>query len=305
MLGPIGRSAKAALTHYGYELYRPTRFEHALVRSIWEDWFSTDPALFADVYARNRKVVSAIDRWVSPEALATSLWRYGVPEQWDTERQGLNLTGLNEVEKEVTYSDLIAFVGKSIGEPVNYLEIGVSVCKNFLQMHQHFESITGLDVEDLNPRIAAELGPVEQVWQSEGDYPVDTLSGTPTTIRLSHHKFDGGLYVKADQFSPDSWASLKGQRFNLIFSDGVHSPRALLDEMDHLLRNDLIPETGPFVMYWDDLVNWQMQDAFDANCRRLKERFPGAYHGLHWIHGTYGSRRLNGIFSTFRPGAPL
>lgn len=301
MLGPIGRAAKGALTHYGYELYRPTGYERTLVRSIWEDWFSSDPALFADIYAKNRRVVSGIDRWVSPEALAGSLWRYGVPEQWDTERQGLGLTGLNEVEKEVTYSDLIAFVGKSMKAPVDYLEIGVSVCKNFLQMHQHFDKITGLDVEDINPRIAAELGGTELIWQSERDYPVETLDGKGAAIRLSHHAFNGGLYVKADQFSPDSWASLKGRRFNLIFSDGVHTPHAVLDELDHLLSNDLIPESGPFVMYWDDLVNWQMQEAFDKNCKRLHERFPGAYHGLHWIHGTYGSRRLNGIFSTFRP----
>jgi hypothetical protein len=83
--------------------------------------------------------------------------------------------------------------------------------------------------------------------------------------------------------------------FDFIFSDGVHSGRAVRDELQHLKRFDLLDLSGRFAMYWDDVVNFEMQSAFVDNAMELQ---PG-WHGLHWIHGTYGSRRLNGVFANF------
>jgi hypothetical protein len=208
---------------------------------------------------------------------------------------------LNEIEKEPTYSDLLAFIAGRL-QQVTYLEIGVSVGKNWLQMIERAPDakIFGLDVERPNPRILPRFGGAEIVHSSDRDYTVETLSGTPAQVKLEHHRLsrDGTpvTYVRGDQFSPDTWASMKGERFNFIFSDGVHSPRALETELDHLLANDLIAD-GPFVMYWDDLVNEPMQAAYRRNVARLQERFgPQSWFGLYRIHGTYGNQRLNGIF---------
>lgn len=302
MLGVVSRAARNYLVdRKGYEIYRPTNHERAEMRSFWEDWFGRDPALFAKLYAANRETLDGIASWVDEGSLADSLWRYGVPEQWNTKRQGLGRTGLNEIEQEPTYSDLITFMMHSLGDDVRYLEIGVSVGKNFLQVVERFPEarIVGLDVEQPNPVLVRQFEDIKVVHTGPRT-SVETLSGAPGKVTLTHYdlKRDGATvtYVQGDQFAPHTWASLKGERFNFIFSDGVHSARAVKDELEHLLRNDLI-DRGRFLMYWDDLVNIEMQTAFVENCDRLAKLFPKSERGLHWIHGTYGSRRLNGWFS--------
>lgn len=311
MFGPIGRVAKSGLTRAGYELYRPTQFERTHLRSIWDDWFSADPMNFARIYQENRDTLKRVKTWADRSELETSLWRYGVPEEWDSDDIGAVITTrLNQIQMEVTYSDLLAFVGAQLDRPVSYIEIGVSVGKNFLQMCHHFRdgSVVGLDVERVNPRLSREFASEQVVWTSERTYVVDTLTGgkDSANIHLSHHVLVRPssrpvLYVRGDQFSDDTWASLQGRQFNLVFSDGVHEAGALRRELNLLLKYDLIVSEGPFAMVWDDLVDIHMQRAFVENARRLRSRFgPESWFGLHWIHGTYGSRRLNGIFSTFR-----
>jgi len=277
------------------------------MRSPFEDWFSKDIELFAQVYKRNREVLSAVPEWVRPEDLPGSLWRYGVPEQWDTGRRGLAETGLNEIEAEPTYSDLIGFICRRLPD-LRYLEIGVSVGKNFLQVCRNAPDgmFVGLDIERMNPVLEEALGS-SFVEQKLGiSQTVETLSGAACDVELATYtsmpaKEFGSprvTYLRGDQFADATWAALDGKRFNFIFSDGVHSPRALLAEFDFLLAHDLIDTSGPFVMYWDDLVNLEMQTAFDWIANRLRDLCGGGWHGLHWIHGTYGAKRLNGLFAS-------
>jgi len=297
MLGPVGKLAKAALAGAGYDLHRSTEFENRLMRSYWGDWFSKDPMLFARVYAKNRQSLGRVQNWA--DDIDNSLWRYGVPEIWSTGERGLDKTVLDQVEPEVTYTDLIGFVASHIRD-LTYLEIGVSVGKNFWQIIELFPDadIFGLDVEEPNPSLVRLFERVEAVWQGP-EQVVDTLSGNRTSIRLTHyllHRKNGKpvTYVKGDQFDRETWSSMTA-KFNFVFSDGVHSGRAVLDEFDHLKACDLLDTSGRFAMYWDDLVNVEMQSAFERNARLLGE---GRY-SLHPIHGTYGERRMNGLFANF------
>lgn len=301
MLGPIGPALKSVLTKAGYELYRPTHFERSLMRSPFEDWFGKDPRLFAEVYGINRLALSEVPQWARHEDLVDSLWRYGVPEQWDTGRRGLEETGLNEIEAEPTYSDLIAFICRGLPK-LRYLEIGVSVGKNFLQVARNVpiaKTLACLDVERLNPVLEEALGGGFVEHKLGKVQTVETLSGVSREVDLATYTSGNVIYLRGDQFSDDTWSALDSQTFNFIFSDGVHSPRALIAEMDFLLAHRLIDTAGPFVMYWDDLVNIEMQTAFNACAERLREVCGGGWHGLHWINGTYGAKRLNGLFSTF------
>ena len=138
MLGAVGKAARRALISAGYQIYRPTRHEKAELRSFWEDWLGRDPHRFAEIYSRNRQLLARVGEWVDEPSLATSLWRYGVPEQWNGSGQGLNRTGLNDVEQEPTYTDLIAVMLGELGDQFRYLEIGVSVGNNFLQIVELF-----------------------------------------------------------------------------------------------------------------------------------------------------------------------
>ena len=299
MLGSIGPLVKdRLLTSRGYELYRPTGFERTILRSPFEDWYSKDIAAFAEVYRDNREVLAGIPRWVRPEDLIGSLWRYGVPEQWDTGKLELGKTGLNEVELEPTYSDLIAFICRKMPD-LRYFEIGVSVGKNFLQVVRNTKGkFTGLDVEKINPVLSEALGGGFAEHRAGITQTVETLSGQMGYVDLATYTSGDVAYLRGDQFGDDTWSVLDGQRFNFIFSDGVHSPRALRTEMDFLLRHNLIDTSGPFVMYWDDLVNIEMQTAFNDCAMMLRDVCGGGWHGLHWINGTYGAKRLNGLFAS-------
>lgn len=297
-LGPVGPALKSVLTRAGYDLYRPTGFERSILRSPFDDWFGKDIDLFADVYRTNREALAEVPKWVRTEDLVGSLWRYGVPEQWDTGRLELGCTGLNEIEPEPTYSDLIGFICRLMTD-LRYLEIGVSVGKNFYQIARQVPDaqMVGLDIERLNPVLAEALGRTFTERKTGISQSVETLSGQSTDVDLATCTSGGITYLRGDQFSDDTWAVLDGQRFNFIFSDGVHSARAVRAEMDFLFSHDLIDTSGPFAMYWDDLVNIEMQTAFNDCAMRLREAFGGGWHGLHWIHGTYGAKRLNGLFA--------
>ena len=297
MFGPVGKVAKKALEAAGYELYRQTDFEREQVQSYWANWLSRDPSLFARIYESNRKSLSRVSTWA--DDIDNSLWRYGVPPMWSSHQREIGKTSLDEIEPEITYTDLIGFIGSQIN-PLKYLEIGVSVGKNFWQIVELFPDaeIYGLDVEDPNPSLVRLFESVETVWQG-GQQVVATLDGKPATITLTHyrlHRTNGKPvnYVKGDQFARETWASIP-IRFNFIFSDGVHSGRAVRDEMEHLTQCGLIDQSGKFAMYWDDLVNHDMQSAFNANCLKLGR----GHYGMHRVHGTYGSRRLNGAFANF------
>ncbi|OYW45104.1 MAG: hypothetical protein B7Z08_09100 [Sphingomonadales bacterium 32-68-7] len=312
MLGPISKSAKALLGRAGFELVRPSYLQRTLLRSAFSDWFSRDIDAFAAVYRANRETLATVPAWLPAGDLSDTLWRYGVPEPWESDQAALNQTGLNQIEREPTYTDLIVVLAKALGGSVQYLEIGVSVGKNFLQVCRALPDakIVGLDIEKVNPVLAAQFASETKAWSSGIEQRVETLRGGPDSgrVELAHYELarpghEPVRYARGDQFSADTWASLKGHRFNLIFSDGVHSAEAVLRELDFLIDNDLIATDAPFAMYWDDLVSHDMQGAFATNVERLKQHFGGrGTAALYRIHGTYGAQRINGLFTTLPLG---
>jgi hypothetical protein len=95
-------------------------------------------------------------------------------------------------------------------------------------------------------------------------------------------------YVSADQFNDDTWASLKGRHFNLIFSDGVHTPEALRTELQFLIKHDLI-DRNRLIMLWDDLYHPEMQAAFVDNAKTLCRMFNRSDEAfsLYDLRGSY------------------
>jgi hypothetical protein len=295
--GFIGPAVKKFLIRRGYSVSRRTAIERAHERSYWHQWFSRDPALFAAVYAKNRETLKAIPNWISADAMSRSLWRYGVPIQLTSPMAGsVGRIPLNEIESEVTSPDLLAFIAKLCLPKLSYLEIGVSVGKTLLQMnYQVFgAAFVAIDVEEINPVIRQHFDTCEEFWRAESPYPVETLSNglvskTATVQRLKSQRSGNTLeYVSADQFNDDTWARLKGHRFNLIFSDGVHSPDALRAELRFLIKHDLI-DRDRLIMFWDDLAHPQMQAAFVHNAKtlcRMFNRGDDAF-ALYQLRGSY------------------
>lgn len=303
LFGLIKRAAGNFIKSRGYLISKPTEIEKRYLRSPWA-YLTHDPSRFATVYENNRKLLKSVTSWISPQALSGSLWRYGVPVEFDaaSPHGAMNQSGLPDVDPEITSADLLAFIASQLCD-LRYLEIGVSVGKTFLQICDQFRSaqIVGLDVEDVNPALLSRFHQPQITWQAPTPYEVETLSGqrakkhaTMTALSSTVH------YLSADQFRDDTWKKLAGQKFNLVFSDGVHSAAALQAELQFLLKYDLI-DGECFAMFWDDLWGDDMQSAFLDNAKTLCSRFGRGDDAiaLFTLHGSYGYPRPMGLFCSF------
>ena len=306
MLGPIGRLASNYLRAKGFVIYRPSWIERRFTKGFWKDWFGEDPVLFSSVYTRNRQTLSGIRNWVTEEALKNSLWRYGVPVEWSgSYHDSVDSTGLSDIESEITASDILAFAGRRLGDGVSYLEIGVSVGKNLIQIERQLKgaSLVGLDVEKLNPVLRNQFKECIYVGEPSEPYEVKTLAGgkvkKQTTLQRLTSADNTFEYLSGDQFRADTWERLAGRKFNLIFSDGVHTPEALRSEFQFLVKHDLIDQKR-CVVFWDDLHSPVMQSAFLDNARALCKMFGKTEDAISIfkLHGSYGMQRPMGMFSS-------
>lgn len=309
MLRYFKRMAGNYIKSQGYRLSRPLPAEIEYSRSFWKEFLGKDPLMFAGVYSDNRNVLADMDVWFTTDMLKNSIWRYGVPIEWEGHFNSLEGSGLQDIEAEITAADLLVFLGKQLGH-VNYFEIGVSLGKNLLQISRAFPSarLTGLDVEEISPQLAAQFDGQQTVWTAAEKYDVNSLAGAPVSKLASLTRLKHGQqvfnYLSADQFRPDSWERLKGNKFNLIFSDGSHTPEALLIEFQYLTANDLIDRSGTFAMFWDDLHGEHMQGAFTKIAGTLCEMFDTGRDSisLYELHGSYGYKRPMGLFTNIEKG---
>jgi hypothetical protein len=273
---------------------RPARIGRDTVtgfHAVWRDWIDPRIAEFARTYAENRAVQREVRVWIDREALATSLWRYGLTRAG----QDFEIQEINAVNRTLTYTDLITLFTCLVTEP-RYLEIGVSSGKNFYQVVRQLRNTVaaGLDIEEMNPRLAELLPPPATTWRSESGAPFTRHDGqvVQKTCTLTEHddlaRGNTIRYVSGDKFSVEPWERLAGQRFNLVFSDACHVPNSLDTEVDFLIRFEVI-DRGPFVMLWDDLGG-QMTDAFFRSTDKLVEHCKASspYRALFEIPGTYG-----------------
>lgn len=295
---------------------RPVRMRTDTVAGfhvVWRDWIDARIAEFARIYAENRAVQREVGTWIDRDALGNSLWRYGLTRAG----QDFEIEEINAVNRTITYTDLIALFAGLLPEP-RYLEIGVSSGKNFYQVVRHLRNTVaaGLDIEEMNPRLAELLPPSARMWESEASAPFTRIDGRAvqkTCTLTEHHDQARGntiLYLSGDKFTAEPWRRLSGQHFNVIFSDACHMPASLQTEVDFLVEFDVIDQ-GQFVMIWDDLGG-EMTDAFFRATDKLVERCGDdtSYRALVEIPGTYGGgqagSRLHfvGLLCQHLPGAP-
>lgn len=267
------------------------RRHEELRRDYWRDWFASDPQLFTAVYERNRETLASVGEWVSDETYWNSFSCYGVPER--------SRPTLADVEAGVSYSDLILFIAKKLPR-LTYLEIGVSVGKNLLQMMNGVENadLWGLDIERINPLLEEYLDEKKVVWEGRSESPYtrrrdsQTRVKTATLTEYRHAKNRNQIhYLSGDKLEPETWTRLEGVPFNLIFSDACHTVESIRSELG-FLRDLGCYDRDDFVMLWDDLQRSDMREQFAENCESLAILFRGrrCEYGLYEIFGTYGAR---------------
>jgi hypothetical protein len=210
-----------------------------------------EEATMTELKAINRASLKLVNNWIDEEAMAASCFQYGVP---DFIKRDIN----KEIGDDLTYTDLMVYLSRKHFPQLNYLEIGVSVGKNFFQMlHAHNRGrFTAYDIEEINPVLQQKLQ-----FQSKEEW--ETKRGSIKKVRssLSAYTYNGMdvKYLSADVWDETSWAKLEGEKFNMIFSDALHTPEAILFEFEMLVKYKLLHEQ--FIIVWDDLVG-KMKKSF-------------------------------------------
>lgn len=184
-----------------------------------------------NIIERNRFHLHSVKNWIAPEDYACSRDHYGCPPCI------LPLLDL-PIDEQPTYTDLLVYAAQRLSAPARYLELGVSVGKNFYVLANTLVDavLVGFDWERINPLLERRL-----------DY-------THAAQRMRWYRYGTNQigYLQGDIASVDDWSALAGARFNLILSDACHQPEMLRQEFVMLQRYGLLDPAG-FVMVWDDL----------------------------------------------------
>ena len=241
---------------------------------------------------RNRASLGEVGDWIDEEAFAKSYFQYGVP--------GFLRPVINKpVGDAPTYTDLMALIAAKHFDQVNYLEIGVSVGKNFFQMLNILPkaSLTAFDIEEINPVLARFLS---AEGRTEWATPAKSIKKKASSLTKFSYQQKQVAYLSADVWDTNSWARLQGQKFNLVFSDALHTPEAILFEFEMLVKYGLLDQK--FIIVWDDLVG-KMQRSFFRIIKKyndvygIKEVFLVDING--WVGENEGPHSV-GIISNFQ-----
>lgn len=246
----------------------------------------------------NRQALHSIPNWIDEEAFKSSLFNYGVHKHlWETLNKPIN--------DETTYTDIITYLAGTYFDSVDYLEIGVSVGKNIHQVINSpvpFNQIVGFEIERINPVLAKELEFVsEEVWLPNGRGAVNS-NDRDSTLSIFKNKNNVPVkYLSADLWNEYNWEKLSGNKFNVIFSDADHNPKAILHEFEMFNKYNLLADK--FVIVWDD-INGPMDNAFRLIHRHNKNKHNILEYKLirlrGWLGHNYHTKHHIGIMANFK-----
>jgi len=115
------------------------------------------------IHLQNRATLASVPLWISDELRRDSVFQYGIPDSV------CHLVD-EDIGDGITYTDALVVISKKLKKQIRYLEIGVSVGKNLLQMIERLESahLTGFEIEDINPVLASKLSMVStRTWPTQ------------------------------------------------------------------------------------------------------------------------------------------
>ena len=223
---------------------------------------SIDHQLLLNVIEENRSIQKKITNWIDKEAFSKSCFNYGVPDF-------IEVVLNKEINTDPTYTDIMKALSYKHFENLNYLEIGVSVGKNFHQMMNTKlpAQLTGFDIEEINPVLAAELQLNEKrTWNT----PEKSIKKQDSSLAQYNYKEALVQYLSADVWDENSWKKLEGNKFNIIFSDALHTPEAILFEFEMIVKYGLLD--SKFIIVWDDLVG-KMKKSFFKIIKKYDKSF--------------------------------
>jgi hypothetical protein len=217
---------------------------------------TTDRIRLQEIIRQNRRALQEVNDWLPAGLVEKSVFRYGVNPEVEPL---LNLP----LDNECAHADLLAYFGKTLNEPLKYLELGVSVGKTLWQILNTCAPCEcwAFDIEEINPVLKQRfVGQFRDEWPSRPD----SIKKTPSSMTRFVHPPSGNKinYICADIFDERAWQLLAGGGFSLVLSDALHTPQALDFEWRQMTKLNIFSPKKLMIM-WDDL-DGEMKDWFDA-----------------------------------------
>lgn len=217
------------------------------------------------IIEHNRLILKKVNNWVDDEVYRNSIFQYGMPEE-------VKAVINKDIGKDITYSDALLYLSNQLKKQINYLELGVSVGKNFFQVLNYLKNsnLVAFDIENINPVLESFM--YDKLILHEWDTMNGSIRKEKSTLS-SYNATNNNqvMYLSGDIWDEKSWLRLSGKKFNLIFSDAFHSPDALMYEYNMLKKYELL-DSEEFIIMWDDLGG-EMTKAFMEICNDLRSEF--------------------------------
>ena len=266
----LGSATRRSLRHLVKErLIRSPLFVFGYVRALRLYGLMKVPTakgrlIIEDIAAKaivdvNRSSLRQVDTWIDEQALSRSPVRYGILDA--------HYRAIDRIpDPFLNLTDYICYFASKTPD-LRYLEIGLSVGRNLWQVMHSCKGATlfGLDMDNLYPVVRSRLQPI-----SRRIIPTQHKSvriGEPQMEEFHHSATSNSICIlSGDEFDGNVWSTLQGKKFNLLFSDAMHTPDALLYEWGKLQSLQLLDPEG-FTMIWDDLQAKGMPGAFETICR--------------------------------------
>ena len=241
------------------------------------------------VVSKNREYLSNIEEFLPQDEYEKV--DYGIP---------INIyKNINKkINNSITYSDLIIYlIQKVYKTSVNYLEIGVSVMKNFMQVDNSISN-SNLWVYDINP-VVGRFSSLFNGFETEHNQQKSKLFfSNKTQNKLTY--FKGDVLNTSDHKLFNKELIVNNTKFDFILSDAMHTPEGVYSEYKNLIKENL---SDNFIIYYDDLDFLELFETASKIYEDLKKDFENLNFYTFWINGWVGQHEKmhkNGIITTYK-----
>lgn len=232
----------------------------------------------ARIVFNNRKALKSIKSFRSGTLISKSTDNYGLT------KKGYDLVDKN-INLRLTYMDIIPYLCNYIGNEIIYVEIGVSVLKNFYCIANNLTSskLFAFDINTINPIIEEKFNYKKQLSNNSKSYEFNSNQIT---------------YIQGDVYNSGDLQELVdlSQQANFIFSDADHTPEGLMSEYVNYYSKCLAEN---FIIYFDD-INSEMFETFIIIYKDIEKKLSNINAYTFAINGWFGENEnlhKNGIIT--------
>ncbi len=241
-------------------------------------YLSNNSELLNDIISINRENLSKIKNFISVDEYTKN--DFGIP-------QHIFKNIDKKIDNNPTYTDLIIYLMKNMKkDKLNYLEIGVSVMKNFRQVNYQLTN---------SKLVAYDINKIVSTFSDKfiSDENIENLFHKKEYTNNIYY-FKGDVLNKSDAKSFSKALDLK---YDFVMSDAMHTKEGVLEEFTNLIEGNLSEE---FILYYDDLDFPNLEDAALMNYFKLVSSYAGLNFYTFWISGWVGQNEKmhkNGIIT--------